>query len=133
MRPANVIALQMGCAEEALDCTTRPLKFAPSDHLALNAHGNAFMALSRAEKGLTKLSAACRLQAGYAKAFNNLGNALISLRCMSDTLGAYHQAWSLDAGGTDVELCRNLEAAFHTMWLRDERGEPPAAFSVPAP
>ena len=29
-------------------------------------------------------------------------------------------------------ICRQLEAAFQTMWLRHERGEPPAAFAVPA-
>lgn len=29
-------------------------------------------------------------------------------------------------------ICRQLEAAFQTMWLRHERGDPPAAFAVPA-
>jgi protein O-GlcNAc transferase len=29
-------------------------------------------------------------------------------------------------------ICRQLEAAFRTMWLRHELGEPPAAFTVPA-
>jgi protein O-GlcNAc transferase len=36
-------------------------------------------------------------------------------------------------GVFQAELCcRRLEAAFRTMWLRHERGESPAAFSVPA-
>jgi predicted O-linked N-acetylglucosamine transferase (SPINDLY family) len=29
-------------------------------------------------------------------------------------------------------ICRQLEAAYQTMWLRHERGDPPAAFTVPA-
>lgn len=51
---------------------------------------------------------------------------LAALRARLSQNRTEHPVFSAD------RACRQLEAAFREMWLRHERGDPPAAFAVPA-
>jgi tetratricopeptide (TPR) repeat protein len=108
LRAAGILHYQLGRLEEAVHCFGRALALKPDYFEALDNRGSALLRPGRTAEAVADAERLVAMRPNLPQAWASRGSALF------DT----------------ARITRNLEFAYATMWERQQRGPPPATFTL---